>query len=447
MQPTARRARQIIGLVTSFAIALGACSAGGPSAGGPSGEPSPTSAPTSLSTTAEPGLTGASPDAWLVVGRRGEEGLKVILASTLEQDYELPLGVPGDLWGHVVAATRAGQTTLVEEITVQPDLPAHTRSVDGAWRLPTIGDDVLPVGVSADGSTIVLVEEAVAANATTSRFAVLAQGEATRIVELRGSLEFDALSPDGSILYVVEHLPGPPDAHYQVRAVDVSTGLMREAVIVDKRNLDESMGGWPITQLRHDNGVVFTLYRGAEHPFIHALDTSEAWALCLDLPAIGSGDPEAALDWGLAQSGDGRAVFAVNATLGLAVAIDPGELSIKQTAAFDAPRATATVSLAKFGHQEGGPVGRRVVASPDGSSLYAAGAGGIVRLETTRLTEMARLLEGAAVDALALTPDGSILYALLHTDGRIVKLDAESGQVLGQVPSDGFDRLVAIVPW
>ena len=445
MTPTARLAR-FLGLTPTLALMLVACTGAGPSIP-PLSETAPTDAQRSASSAPDAGAAGTSRDAWLVVGRRGEPDLAVILAGTLEQDYELPVGVPGERWGTLVATTRKGQTTVVKEITVQPELPARSRSVDGAWRLPTIGNEPLPVGVSTDGSTIVLVEDGVAADRTTSRFAVLAQGEAARILELSGSLEFDTISPDGSVLYVVEHLPGPPDGHYQVRAVDVPTGSMREGVIVDKRNIGESMGGWAITQARHGNGVVFTLYQGAEHPFIHALNSVEAWAICLDLPAQGLNDREAALDWGLAQSPDGRSVFAVNATLGLVAAIDPGELTVRQTAYFDAPRAAGGISLAKFGHQEGGPVGRRVVASPDGSTLYAAGAGGIVRIETGHLTVTGRLAEGAAIDALALTPDGSTLFALLHADGRIVKLDAASGTVVGQVPGDGFDRLVAVVPW
>jgi hypothetical protein len=444
MQPIARP--RTLGFVVILGLAVGACTGSGPSASGSPSEPAASPAP-GEATALPAGTPGTSADAWLVVGRRGEPGLEVILASSLERIYELPFGVPGELWGSLVAATEADEATLVEEITVQPGLPARSRSVPGDWRLPTIGRDTLPVGVSADGSTTVLVEDGAPSDATSTRFAVVARGEPTRIVELPGRLEFDGLSADGSILYVVEHLPGPPEAHYQVRAVDLPAGAMRDAVIVDKRNLDESMGGWPITQLRHPNGVVFTLYRGARHPFIHALNTAEAWAVCLDLPEIGADDVDAAHDWGLAASADGTAVFAVNATLGLASAIDPAELSIRQTASFGAPRAAVTIELAKFGHQEGGPVGRRAVVSPDGSTVFAAGAGGIVRLETERLTHTGTLLDGVAVEALALTPDGSSLYALLGADGRIVELDPVSGDVLGEVAEAGFDRLVAIVPW
>src|SRR6185295_1961594 len=122
----------------------------------------------------------------------------------------------------------------------------------------------------------------------TTRFAVLRHtpvGEpVTKVIELAGSFDYDAISPDGSSLYVVEHLEGDT-GRYQVRVVDTSTGVMRPAIIADKRNLGEAMAGWPIGQLRRPDGVVLTLYRGAEHPFIHALNTKEGWAVCIDLPA------------------------------------------------------------------------------------------------------------------------------------------------------------------
>ncbi len=448
MSQTPARRPPIVGLVSALAIAIGACSVAG----------SPGSSPAITDPLASPAASGPEPtpltgvdttlsDAWLVVGEVGEPGLRVILASTQEEIAELPMGVPGERWGQVTTTTDNGETTSLDEIVVQPGLPAwRSRSIDGSWRLPTIGHDPLPVGVSADASTVVLVETGISEAEPMTRFAVLADGNAARIIELPGSLEFDALSPDGSILYVIEHLSAPPEARYQVRAVDVATGRMRDAVIVDKRNIEASMGGWPITQERHENGVVLTLYQGTGHPFIHALQSNEAWAVCIGLPVVGHDDEGAALDWGIGQSSDGRRVFAVNATLGLAVAIDPGELSIRQSAAFEAPRAAATIELAKFGHTDAGPVGRRVVVSPDGSAVFAAGNGGIVRLETEGLTVSRRFVEGIAVDALALTLDGTTLFALAH-DGRILRLDAQSGSVAGQVPGEGYDRLVAIVPW
>lgn len=395
-----------------------------------------------------PNEADGSGDAWLVVGHAGQDGLQVIRASTREQIYDLPLGVPDELWATMVAATPGNGKTLVKELEVQPEPPGRSQSIEGAWRLPTIGADALPVGVSTDGQTIVLVAASPGANDGVSRFAVLSRtfDRKPEIVELRGSFEYDALSPDGSTLYVVEHLAGPPDGHYQVRAFDVATGILRDGVIVDKENLGETMAGWPIAQVRRSNGFVFTLYRGAEHPFIHALSSADGWAVCIDLPATGSDNADAALDWGLTPSPDGRSIFAVNATLGLAVEVDSNDLSVSRTAQFAAP-ASAAISLAKFGHQEGGPAGRRVVAAPDGSTLYAAGSGGIVQIAADDLKMTGAFLQGSAIDSLGLTLDGRTLYALVHDGGRIVQLDSASGEVIGRVPGEAYDRLVAIVPW
>ena len=145
------------------------------------------------------------------------------------------------------------------------------------------------------------------------------------------------------------------------------------------------MAGWPIAQAQRPDGMVFTLYHGAEHPFIHALSSVDAWALCIDLPATGADDPAAAADWGLTATADGTSIVAANATLGVAVEIPLSDLAVRRSGTF-APSASTGVSLAKFGHQAGGVVGRRIVASPLGSVIYAAGPGGIVALDTSDLS-------------------------------------------------------------
>ncbi len=402
-------------------------------------------------TTAAP----AAADAWLVVGRAGEDRLRVMLASTGEERGRLPVGVPSDTWDHVLTATPDGSSTVIQTVAVQPGSGDPQRSIRGAWRLPTVGLDAMPVGVAADGTTTALVEDRGpdAPTPATSRFAILkgALDPRPRIVELKGVFDFDAISPVGATLFVVEHLPAPPDGHYQVRAVDVATGALRDGVITDKRNIDEQMGGWAIDQLRRKDSLVLTLYRGAEHPFIHALDTVGAWAVCIDLPA-GAGDTadaavaaDTARDWGLVAIPGGQSVVAANARLGLVVDIDPMNLVARRQTSFQ-PTAGHGVTLAKYDDPEAAPIGRRVLAAPDGSAVFAAGATGIVRIAMDDLGVTARMLEGESIDAFALTPDGSALFALRHADGRIVKLDVISGRILGPVPGEGFDRLVAVVP-
>jgi hypothetical protein len=441
MSSSARAARTFHVLSATAALLIAAlvvgCIGKAPPTSGPSGAaatPSGSSGPTPTSV-----LIDAFTDAWLVTGRPGNVDLEVIQARTREHFVDLPSGIPDETWSRMVTTSRVGSTTVVRDLAI-PELEGATQTLEGAWRLPTIGADPTPVGVSGDGRTIVLVEEGAETGygtATTSRFAIVHRTAEPRprIVELQGAFEYDTLSPDGSILYVVEHLDGPPDGHYQVRAV-----------VVDKAGSDEAMAGTPIAQVRRPDGMVFTLYHGAEHPFIHALSSVDAWALCIDLPAIGGNDPASASDWGLAATVDGRSLLAANATVGVVVEMPFADLGVQRSATF-APSASRAISLAKFGHQAGGTVGRRVVASPDGSSIYAAGPGGIVRLGTGELTVAGRFLEGEAVDTLAVMPDGRVLFVLLHAGGRIVKLDAATGRTIGEVPGGGFDRLVAVVPW
>jgi hypothetical protein len=391
----------------------------------------------------------ASADARLVVGRSGEDGLRVILASTGEEIDRVSVGVPSEAWDRVLTATPNGTSTVIQNELVQPASGGGRRTIPGAWRLPTVGLDAMPVGLAADGSTTALVEDRApdAPGSATTRFAILkgALDPRPRIIELAGAFDFDAISPVGATLFVVEHLAAPPVGHYQVRAVDVANGHLLDGVITDKRNVDEQMGGYAIAQLRRRDGLVLTLYRGAEHPFIHALDTVGGWAVCIDLPAAGHEAIDAARDWGLVATAGGQSVVAVNETLGLVVDVDPTNLVARRQAAFEPTAGRGTI-LAKVGTPEAGPVGRRVVAAPDGSAVFAAGASGVVRIAMDDLGVTARMLPGEVIDAVALSPDGRTLFALRHVDGRIVRLDTASGQTLAPVPGAGFDRLVAVLP-
>jgi hypothetical protein len=461
----------LLSAMLAIAAAVGGCAtAAGPSApahtaGAKPASPEPTarffSSPDVPAAGALPGI--------LLVGRGGAPDLELVVANTGESVMHVPAGATDATWKRLVTATADTIGTIVRDVAAEDSSSGPVLDVKGRWRLPTIGTDRVPAGVSADGSTFALVSADApspgAANAS-SRFAIVQHVDGTRptrtrtaplrltkVIELPGSFEFDALSPDGSILYVVEHLDGQTGA-YQVRAVDVATGTLRDGVIVDKRNIGEAMAGWPVGQLRRPDGVVLTLYRGTEHPFVHALNTVDAWAVCLDLPASAAGDTAAAAEWGLAAGPDGRSVYAVNATLGIAAEIDAMDLVVERTAVLQTAsvgvsgvaNGPPSIVLAKFGHDEVGAAGR-VVVSPDGETVWAAGSNGIVAIASRDLAVTRRLLDGTAVDGIAVAPDGSAIFALLRNGGRIVALDAATGRTLGDVPGGGFDRLLAAAPW
>ncbi len=271
-------------IVLALASLVGCSSAGvspGPSAvgHGNAGEPAPGPSLGTGAAAASPVQATAGRDAWLLVGKATEPGLHLIQATTGDAMLDLPAGaVATEDWGREIVATPAGATTTVRDLVVEAGLGGPQLVIDGAWRLPTIGYDPTPVGLSADGSTAALVEATPAASAAgraVSRFAILhvvpLEGPA-RIIELRGSFDYDAISPDGTILYVVEHLAGEPAGRYQVRAVDVATGVMREAIIADKRNIGEAMAGWPSrpgaplhSRAQHGRGLG-RLHRPARRP-------------------------------------------------------------------------------------------------------------------------------------------------------------------------------------
>jgi len=443
-----RHHRAILVAISSAATILGGCTTAASSPAGPTNAPSPTesAAPPAASRPATLGFDGR--DAVLVVGRQGDPLLTAIVASSGKQLVQLPVGVPTSAsWGSLATTTVSGSRTIVADAAIA-DGGGSTATLDGAWAPPTIGDDPTPAGLSADGKTLVLIPSGDPDPArTTSRFAIVpfpptegAPELAPRVVEVPGAVDFDAISPDGRILYVVQHLDG--EGGYQVRAVDLPAGTMRPDIITDKRNLGEAMAGWPLAQFRSSSGMVLTLYRGTDHPFIHALSTAEAWAVCIDLPGGGSATDDA--DWGLAASTGWGSLYAVNATRGLAVDLDPEQLIARRTVTL-ATAAAPTIELAKFGHVDGGPVGRRVVATTDGSFVYAAGADGVLRLARD-LSVDGRLLPGRNVASIGLLPDGRTLFAL-EADGSIEAVDTATGTVVGDVPSHGWDRLVAVMPW
>jgi hypothetical protein len=159
--------------------------------------------------------------------------------------------------------------------------------VDGRWGVPLVAHDGTSGGLSADGSTLVLTRIAKAYPRRHTGFAVVDTGPLAfrDSVELEGEWSFDALSPDGRWLYLIEQLSPRDPTRYAVRVYDLENDRLLEKPVVDPREPDEPMNGLPITRATGPEGRwEYTLYAGGEYPFIHALDTVRRTSLCLDLP-------------------------------------------------------------------------------------------------------------------------------------------------------------------
>jgi hypothetical protein len=183
----------------------------------------------------------------------------------------------------------AVRNTLVGMIAVNGGKVVRTRLLHGTFTVPAVAYDGSAGGLSADGSTLVLITPRQGFPRAKTTFKLL---EATllgpkKTLTLQGDFSFDALSPDGRWIYLIEYTSPVDPLKYQVRVLDAATGKLQPQPIVDPRDPGEKMNGDPLTRTSSPDGRwAYTLYSGTEHPFVHALDTVARDARCVDLDSL-----------------------------------------------------------------------------------------------------------------------------------------------------------------
>jgi hypothetical protein len=166
----------------------------------------------------------------------------------------------------------------------------RSRFLPGRFTVPVVAYDGSASGLAADGRTLVLIRPRVAFPRRVTTFAVI---ETKRlrprdVFTLAGDFSFDALSPDGRWLFLVQYLSKRDPSRYLVRLYDLRRGRLLPDPIIDPREVGDVMRGMPVTRASSPDGrFAYTLYDGAgEHPFIHALDTVGQTARCIDLHGL-----------------------------------------------------------------------------------------------------------------------------------------------------------------
>ena len=181
------------------------------------------------------------------------------------------------------------KSTIVAAITVRGGRVVRSRAVRGFFGVPLVAYDGTTAGLSGDGRTLVVASYGpLPGDAGTTRFLALRAKtlKPYRRIELRGSWSFDALSPDGSRLYLVQHITAGPNPKYRVRVYDLAGGRLLPNAVIDRLVSKAIMGGQPATRVTTSDGRwAYTLYaRQKGKPFVHALDTARRKAFCIDLP-------------------------------------------------------------------------------------------------------------------------------------------------------------------
>jgi hypothetical protein len=178
-------------------------------------------------------------------------------------------------------------TTVIARVDQDGGEVVRSRPFEDELSIPTVGYDGTPGGLSADGNTLVLLPAQ--QSSTKTRFVILdakSLGVRDR-VELPGRFSFDAISPDGARMYLIEYLSRIDPTRYAVRRYDLSSGRLLRAPVVDPDEPPGEMQGTAVTRVNSPDGRwAYTLYDGDEYPFIHALDTAEGRAVCIDLESI-----------------------------------------------------------------------------------------------------------------------------------------------------------------
>ena len=227
-------------------------------------------------------------------------------------------GVSGQNGVTYQAGPRRGGRTLVE--SVQNGWPYGMVRIDGAYGIPRVARDGTTGGLSADGRTLILQQVARTRPGGHTRFAVLAARSLhlREVLRLPGSFSYDAMAPDGSALYLIQHLGARRDHSYLVRAYDLARGRMIGTPVFDPEDGPSPMNGYPLVRVTSpDSRWQYTLYgQGHGRTFIHALDTVARRAVCIALPHSSGGRPGLELTtgdgWGLGVTRASRLVATVD---------------------------------------------------------------------------------------------------------------------------------------
>ena len=168
-----------------------------------------------------------------------------------------PDGVAELAGGMRYVALPAGEGTVVARVEQDGGRIAASRFLPGAFAVPVVAFDGTASGLSADGRTLVVIRPRLQFPRARTSFAVLGTRR-LRVrdeVTLRGDFSFDALSPDGRWLYLIEYLSPKDPNRYAVRVYDLTAGLLEPEPIVDPDEAAEPMRGYPSRARRAPTGA------------------------------------------------------------------------------------------------------------------------------------------------------------------------------------------------
>jgi hypothetical protein len=382
---------------------------------------------------AVPGVAQAGPSQGdALVFRAANGDLKIFDSASAKLVRTVAPGVLTSDRRTLLTARMHGTRTLLRRISVSSGVILGQRTIAGRWGFQQAAEDGTLVAGGDPGQPIALVaaarEQDYRGGARSTRIAIVPSDlrGPVRVIRLAGSFGIDDLSPDGSTLYLIQHVT---DVHYRVRTYNLLTKKLLAGAVVDKSEPNEKMEGLPLARTASPDGsVVLTLYRRPSGvPFVHALMADGGYAICIDLPASARVDPRDTSSWGIAIGGG--QLFVANADTGWLAAIDYRSFKVLRTTSLGAQTPTGRAPMP-------------LAADPMASTLYLARPQGLVTITASSLTP-AQLVVDGSFSSVALGSHG-MLYAT--GGGATETFDAATGTAQGPPTATGRLTLISVVP-
>lgn len=367
------------------------------------------------------------------------QSISIIDSRSHAIERRLPFGTPSGDWTHLYWI----KGTELIDTDPRNGSQLHAIQLPADYQLPLATGSGIPGGLSQDGKWLVLEswDQHNSPEPTATNLVVVNTSFTSTPVqiELNGWFQFDAVSNDGELVYLIEYVS---NSDYRVRLYHVKERLLDPSVVVDKTDPKESMTGSRLMGVPSIDGQwLYSVYaRQNDGAFIHALNLGGSFAYCIDLPGAGYSSDPAAFDWSLALSPDGSKLYAANAAMGMVSEVDNSGPALARTAHIDASPVSTRSWAQDVQAKELGA--NAAVLSPDGKTLVNAGASGIVWVDTSTLHLRNRALNGWRVWSLGMSPDGSTVFAL-DDAGMIAELSMGTGTVVSTFdPAAGYPMAI-----
>lgn len=222
--------------------------------------------------------------------------------------------------------------TMVERIDMSDGAIDRWWYLRGSYVIPAVSYDGSAGGLSADGRTLALTNFSRSYPQPPTKLAILDTGvylrhprrpgqhrpqHAIRYLPLRGRFAFQAISPNGSKLYLRRYRARDRNSAYDRRsddfdlwALDTGNGGLAPRPLTVSNNRRQ-LAGLPISGATSPDGRwAYALYDGDVHrPFLLALDTVTGRMLRVDLPGLGRLRNPYLLKLGLDSTGRHLAVY------------------------------------------------------------------------------------------------------------------------------------------